>query len=110
VAIGDGALVEGKRGTRSLRIPVTLSGVATTAVTVKYATAGGTAHSGADFNAVSGTVTIAAGQTSGVVSVPIRVDQISEFTESFTVKLSTPTGAVIGRTTGVGRIFDDDQP
>ena len=110
VAIGDGALVEGKRGTRSLRIPVTLSGVATTAVSVRFATAGGTAHSGADFNAVSGTVTIAAGQTSGVVSVPIRVDQISEFTESFTVKLSNPTGAVIGRTTGVGRIFDDDQP
>jgi Calx-beta domain len=110
VSIGDAALVEGKRGTRSLRIPVTLSEAAGSAVSVKYATASGTAHSGLDFNAVSGTLTIAAGETSAVVTVPIRVDQIAEFTESFTVKLSSPTGATIGRTTGVGKILDDDQP
>jgi hypothetical protein len=109
VAIGDASLVEGKRGTRSLRIPVTLSSASAGAVSVHYATANGTARSGSDYNAVSGNVTIAAGKTSGIVTVPIRVDAIVEANEAFTVRLSAPSGATIGRTTGVATIRDDDQ-
>src|SRR5207244_8419843 len=110
VSIGDASLVEGKRGTRALRIPVTLSAASAGPVSVRFATASDTARSGLDYNGVSGTLTIAAGKTSGAVTVPIRVDQIAEFTESFTVKLTAPTGATIGRATGVGKILDDDQP
>jgi hypothetical protein len=108
VAIGDASLVEGRRGTRSLRFTVSLSGTTSSAVSVHYATANGSAIAGSDYTATSGTATIPAGSTSVAVSVPVRPDTIVESTESFTVALSNVVGATIGRTTGVGRILDDD--
>ena len=49
---------------------MTLSQKATAAVTVRFSTSNGTATSGSDFRATTGSVTIPAGSTTGVASVP----------------------------------------
>jgi len=46
-------------------------------VTVDYATSGGTATPGSDYTAVSGTLTIPAGQTSGSIAVSVTGDRVS---------------------------------
>jgi aryl-phospho-beta-D-glucosidase BglC (GH1 family) len=87
---------------------VSLSQATSQTVTVRYATAGGTATTGSDFTAVSGTLTFAPGQTSQTVAVPVTRDLVAEGTETFTVGLSSPTGGTLGRTSATGTILDDD--
>ena len=95
--------------------PVTLSGASGQAVTVAYATSDGTATSStngvdADYTAVSGTLTIAAGATSGIVSVWTTHDVLGEADETFTLTLSNATNATLGTATATGTITDNDPP
>ena len=95
--------------------PVTLSGTSGQAVTVAYATSDGTATSStngvdADYTAVSGTLTIAAGSTSGIVSVWTTHDVLGEADETFTLTLSNATNATLGTATATGTITDNDPP
>ena len=95
--------------------PVTLSGTSGQAVTVAYATSDGTATSStngvdADYTAVSGTLTIAAGATSGIVSVWTTHDVLGEADETFTLTLSNATNATLGTATATGTITDNDPP
>jgi hypothetical protein len=108
VSIGDGAIVEGASGVRSLVFPVTLSRAAATQVTVGFDTGDGTATAGSDYDATSGTVTIRSGAIKGFASVPVRGDTVVEPKENFHVRLRDPSGAVLGRRVGTGRIIDDD--
>lgn len=68
------------------------------AVTVRYSTNQGTAISGSDYNAVSGTLSWAAGDaTPRVLTIQILDDGSFESDETFSVALSQPTdGAVLG--------------
>ncbi len=108
LSIADVTQAEGNSGTTDFLFNVTLSAAATTPVTVKYATASGTATAGSDFTSTSGTLTIAAGQTTGQISVPVIGDTTVEPDETFTVTLSSPTGATISRSTATGTITNDD--
>jgi len=108
ISIADQSITEGNTGTKTLTFTVTLSAVSGLPVTVNYATAGGTATSGADFVAGNGTVTIAAGQTSATFTVTINGDTTVESNENFTVTLSNPTNATIADGTATGTITDDD--
>ncbi len=79
------------------------------AASVNYATANGSATSGADYHALSGTVTWAAGDVSDkVIAVPIRPDNLNEGVQTFTLTLSSPVGAVIsaGKGTATVSILD----
>jgi hypothetical protein len=79
----------------SITITVTRSGGSTGAVSVNYATSSGTATSGSDFTATSGTINFAAGDsTPKTIVVPITNDGVPEPPETFTVTLSAPTGGV----------------
>ena len=78
------------------------------AVTVHYATADGTATAGSDYQAASGTLTFAAGQTSQTITVLVNGDRLAEPTETFFVNLSDPTNAFIADGQGVGTILDDE--
>ena len=84
------------------------------AVTVAYAAVvdplGGDAAAipGQDFEAVTGTLTIAARSTSATVGVPLADDALDEHTETFWMRLSNPTGADVEDGTGIGTIADDD--
>ena len=85
---------------------VTLSKAATTAVTVGYATADGTAHAGTDYKATSGTLTFSPGTVSQTISVPINPDTTAKASETFQVNLSNAVGAGLGVTSGTGTIID----
>ena len=97
----EGALVE---------FTVSLSAASSQQATVQYATADGTAESGADFTAASGTLTFAANETSKTVSVATTADAADEDNETFTLTLSSPTNAVLGDATATGTIVNDDEP
>jgi len=83
---------------------------ATTAVSVDYATADGTASNGLKYTATNGTLTFAAGETDKTLVVPILNEGLVEGTESFQVILSNPTGgAVLGSlSTATVLITDND--
>ena len=108
LSIADASLAEGNSGTSTMVFTATLSRASTTPVTVKYATANGTATAGTDYVAGSGTITFAAGETSKSVTVGLIGDTTVEGNETFTVKLSSPSGATISRTTATGTILNDD--
>ncbi len=79
---------------------VRLSRAARETVTVDYATADGArawagtppAQAGADYTAVSGRLTFAAGERFKFVSVPILDDAVDEGTEYFLLRFSNPQG------------------
>jgi uncharacterized delta-60 repeat protein len=110
ISISDApAVVEGDAGSAASAVfTVTLSAASTQTITVHYATADGTAIAGKDYNATSGDLSFAPGETSKQIVVAIRGERLDEGDESFFVKLSNPTNAAIVRGTGVGTIQDDD--
>jgi hypothetical protein len=77
-------------------------------VTVNYATADGTATAGSDYQATSGTLTFAPGQTTLAVPVTIVRDPLVESAEQYTLNLSNPSGATLGNATGVGGILSGE--
>ena len=93
----------------SAQFTVTLSEASGQAVTVDYATSDVTALAGSDYTEASGTLTIEAGETTGTITVEVLDDGVVEGEdETFTVKLSGPSGATIADDEGVGTITDDD--
>ena len=107
ISIGNKSVTEG--GT--LAFQVTLSAAQSSAVSASYASANGIATAGSDYTAVSGTLTIAAGQTSGTINVTTIDDAAVESVETLTVTISAPTGGVVlGTATGTGTINDNDTP
>ncbi len=108
ISIDDRSLVEGDSSTAPMTFTVSLSRASSQTVTVHYATANGTAVSGSDYVAKSGSLTFAAGVTSKPVSVSIKGDLVDESDETFAVNLSQPVNAQIGDGSGTGTILDDD--
>ena len=76
ISINDVTVTEGNTGTRPATFTVSLSAAYDQPVTVDYATANGTATAGSDYQAASGTLTIAAGQTSGTFTVLVIGDRL----------------------------------
>lgn len=108
VALSGPATVDEEAG--SATYTVRLSAAASQAVTIRYATANGSAQAGSDFGTTSGTLTIGAGRTSGTFTVPILSDTRTESNETFTVTLSNPgSGATLGSSRSVTtQVIDDD--
>ncbi|TND05272.1 MAG: hypothetical protein FD118_676, partial [Rhodocyclaceae bacterium] len=80
-------------------------------ITLNWSTASGTATSGTDFTGVvGGTLTIAAGNTSGTISVTTLADTRGEALENFTVTATLAAGstglATLGDATATGYIVD----
>ena len=105
------SVVEGNSGSKAVTFTVSLSQAAGSTVTVKYATANGSATAGQDYTAVSGTVTFTAGQISKQVSVTVLGDTAAEADETFSLTLSAPSGASLGAVkTSTVTITNDDLP
>ena len=66
-------------------------------VTVRYATADGSAQAGSDYTATSGTLTFLPGESVKTVTVPLLNDSVAEGAEQFSLVLSEPTTGVIVR-------------
>jgi hypothetical protein len=108
ISISNVTVTEGNIGTSAAAFTVTLSKPWDQPVTVAYATADGSATSGSDYRAVSGTLTIPAGQTTGTIIVLVNGDRLGELTESFVLNLSSPTNAVIEDGQGLCVILNDE--
>jgi chitinase len=77
---------------------------------VRYATTDGTATAGSDYDAVSGTLTINAGQTAGTIGVPVHGDTTIEGDETLTLTLTDPANATLGTPSAAGTILEDEPP
>jgi uncharacterized delta-60 repeat protein/uncharacterized repeat protein (TIGR01451 family) len=78
-------------------------------VTVKYATANGTATNGIHYRATSGTLTFLPGETSHTFTVTNIDESIKEGDHTVLLSLSSPSGnATIGVTNAVITIIDND--
>ena len=87
---------------------VSLSQAVTVATTVSY-TVSGTATAGSDYTALSGSVTIPAGQTSATITVPVIDDTLIDPDETVTVTLAAPSGdVVLGTSTASIQIADNE--
>jgi hypothetical protein len=85
---------------------ITLTNASASDVQVNYATVGGTATSGIDFAAGSGTATIAAGSLSTNVSIATYDDNVDEQNEAFTFEISSALNATLGTATAAVTIQD----
>jgi hypothetical protein len=108
LSIGGSRLNEGNSGIRKLRANVTLSNPVPWNVTATFATSNATAVGGSDFTASSGTVTIPAGATSATPAFTLLSDRVTEAAEKFTVRLSAPSGAILGTAATSLYILNDD--
>jgi hypothetical protein len=96
-------------GAGNAAIPVTLSAPAAGAATVFVAIIPGSASSGIDyFPATPPQLSIAPGQQSVPVTAVIINDGLLEPDETFTVQLSSPFGARLGRSSATVTILNDD--
>lgn len=108
VTIANVTLKEGNAGTTAFSFPVKLSVPSTKTVSVKFASANGTAVAGSDYTATTGTLSFAPGETTKTITVAVMGDQLFEPDETFLVVLSAPVNASIVDGTAVGSILNDD--
>jgi len=88
-------VTEGNTGTTSATFTVRLSTSYNQPVTVIYSTADGTAVAGSDYQAQSGTLTFAPGETTKMIAVQVIGDRLAEPNETFSVNLNQPQHATI---------------
>ena len=114
IRVTDVQRSEGNSGTVAFAFTVTLDNPSDRPVTVRYATANGSAVGGSaassnkDYVTTSGTLTFNPGETSRIMTVLARGDTKREADETFFVNLTGPTNATVVDGQGVGTILNDD--
>ena len=112
VSIADAAAVsegDDPETTSDMTFTVTLSAVSGKPVTVTYSL-GGSATAGSDYTAPNPlSVSIAAGEASDSITIPVKGDVVDELNETVEVTLTGATNATLGSDkVGEGTITDDD--
>ena len=109
LSTGGASGAEGAAGSRStLAFTVTKAGTTGKTVRVDYSTSDGTALAGSDYEATSGTLTFAPGETQKTIEVTVLGDGTPEADETFSIALSGAVDAAIGTGTGLATIQNDD--
>jgi hypothetical protein len=108
VSAADTSSLEGASGTTNVVVTFSLSTAATSATSVAWSTADGTATAATDYVAASGIVTFAAGATSAQITLRLRGDTLSEADETFYVVLSGAVGLSLARNSAAITIRNDD--
>ena len=110
ISINNVSKSEGNAKTTTLTFTVRLSAAYDQAVTVNYATANGSATAGSDYQAKTGSVTFAPGETIKTITIVVNGDKTRESNEAFLVDLFGPSSnALISTAHGVGTILNDDR-
>ena len=104
LSVADATVEEGAR----LEFQVSLSKAVDDQVLVTYRTVDATARAGSDYEAASGTLTFAPGQTRKTVQVITLDDAHDEGQETFTLRLSAASGARITDNEATGTISNSD--
>ena len=108
LSIADIAITEGNRGRTAAVFTVTLGRASSRPVKVDFATRGGTAAPGADFVSMSGSLAFGSGERAKKIAISVVGDTVREPVESFSLELSSPENARLGRSQAVATIRDDD--
>jgi hypothetical protein len=107
---GGCTVSEGDTGSVNCPFVFRLSAVSGRNTTFNTATANGTAIAGQDYTGHTSTArSIAAGQTTLTVNVPVLGDTLHEATETFTLNASSVVGASPSSLSATGTILDNDQ-
>jgi Calx-beta domain-containing protein len=109
ISVADAATTEGDSGTTPLSFAVTLTTPDTKPVSVRYATADGSARAPGDYQATSGTLTFSPGETAKTVNVAVIGDTLNETDETMSLVLSTPANGTLGRAQAYGTIIDNEE-
>lgn len=104
ISIGDVSVSEAEDAV----FEVELAEASRRPVTVRYATANGSAIAGQDYRRTSGTLTFEPGETSKLVRVRLLDDARTEPTERFSLRLSRPRNAELTDSRGIATILDND--
>lgn len=104
LTIGNVTHARDGKVTTTFRFAIDVYPVSTSAISVNYTTKNGTAISGTDYTAVSGTLTIPANGLSGYIDVIVSSDSLRRDDQSFTLELSSPVNAKLNTTAATGTI------
>jgi len=113
ISVADIRVTEGAGGPTAATFRLTLGAAYQRTVSVAYATRDGSATvADGDYAATSGVVTFRPGETAQNVTVNVNGDLVAEPDETFSLVLSAPVNATLGRSTAVCTIVNDetDQP
>ena len=99
---------EGNNGTTFFIFNVHLSNAFNKPVTLDYATSDKTAKAGLDYQATSGSLSFAVGETEKTVTVAIVTDTLKEANEDFELRLSNPENGLLTFSTILATIRNDD--
>lgn len=94
--------------TGSLGFIITRSGDLSSSQTISYSMGTGTATSGVDFTAISGTLTFNQGETTRLVMVPLLNDSAIESSETIILQLTNASAGTISTASATATILDDD--
>jgi hypothetical protein len=108
LSVASASLQEGNAGLRWMTFTISLSVAAIKPVSVRWATANGTAVAGRDYLGGSGSVVFQPGQIRRTIQVAILGDRLREGNETFRVNLGSAVNAKINGTAATGTILDDD--
>jgi hypothetical protein len=109
LAVTDGIATEGNPADTAV-FTVSRTGNTASSLTVNY-TAGGTATNGVDYQTLTGSVVIAAGQSSAMITVTTIDDSLVEGNETVIVTLSANAAYTVGSpASGTVTIVDNDFP
>jgi len=108
LGIGDASVVEGDRGSSTMRFTVSRSGSRFRTVSVSYRTVDGTASATSDYSAASGTLTFPTGISTLTITIAVTGDHKREPNETFTVELFNAVGASVADAVATGTILNDD--
>ncbi len=92
VQINPASTIELDAGTRSVAVGVESNGTSAAEIIINYTTENGTAIAGSDYTNSSGSVTIAAGDTTASIPVDVIGDTVEEDSEAFQVRITSIQG------------------
>jgi hypothetical protein len=108
LSVADASILEGNVGSRSLFFSPILSLPSGKAISLDYATGGGTASAGSDYAPASGSLSFAPGSTVQSIDVTVFGDLLSEGDESLGLLLSNGVNVTLPAGPALGTIRDDD--
>jgi hypothetical protein len=109
LSVADGVATEGNSDGSQLSFEVTLSAPNPRPVTTSFSTSDGSASAPADYQTTTGVLIFNPGERAKTVSVAIKPDQLNEANETFSLQLSSPSNATLGRPQAFGTIIDREQ-
>ncbi|MCI0537697.1 MAG: hypothetical protein L0Z50_20985, partial [Verrucomicrobiales bacterium] len=104
----DTTVTEGQNGIVNALVLLTLSNPSSLTVTVRYATAAGSASLGVDYVTTNGVITFPPGATAQTIAVGIRGDLLVEGDETVLVNLSDPVNVALPDPRAQITILNDD--